>query len=477
MSSSVRSVRSSSLGPAPSGEDLSCPLKTMFMQDSGDEVQRAYLGDMAKLAGKYDFKLVIQMPSYGTAQELALDLCTRTGLSLAQLRNVAAAIDSKDAFSAWGEDNKIITNPDARTGDMDVLVPPMIDHHVLAWAQGYTKDEGFHAYSSDFQGAVSGRDEGEIARRFALSLGQPVFTTRSYLEGGNVLPGTGRDGKPCALVGRDSVIVTAFHLMASDGLDRTQWAHRAKTLRTSIDEVTLARVQDKLTWAEQQATPEDAVKFLAAIEMSKETIASDLRIPYANLTMLTQAEFHIDMCTRPLRPDQVMLNHPAEAWALLNAMLEPGATRLKVWERTELEEMQSKAFEEIQTSGPVYDTIKAELEAAGKTVLLAPGIFASSTRQNNFMNGVPGTDGRGETFYFVNGSSILPLQKAVGKFLKEKAHIDHVEFVAREGGGSATLSAGEISVSWSGAMDCREVHTSALYRGPNLFELLPGGSA
>jgi hypothetical protein len=160
------------------------------------------------------------------------------------------------------------------------------------------------------------------------------------------------------------------------------------------------------------------------------------------------------MHVRPVAPGEVMVNHPAECIELIDEALRD--RRATSWQKTELRQMQARAERELAQMGPLCDEIIAQLEDAGLIVTRAPGVFQSEVRRANFMNGVPGTTDDGVAYYITTGSTIAPLQRAFGRFIR-KIGVNKVHFIANAGGSRSKLSAGELSLEMDGAFDCREV--------------------
>lgn len=456
----------SSDGPAP--EDLSARMKTVWMPGYGDEIQDVYVADMARLAPTLGFHIVLEVPAWASIAGVAAGLVNSTGIPVQELDQVVDVVKTSEYASAWGEDNKILTNGNDPEKPVKVLVPPDVSSLDLSKAEAFTAEEGYHLHREGFQGAVTDRDEDDAAIAVAKSLGHVHKRTKTYIEGGNLLPGTTSDGEAYAMVGRDSLVISAFHLDSEGEFSSSEVAAKVAELQaegrmpSALVEATakkLLRVKQWTSWSAPSsvtaALRAEARAFLAKLELTHAILAKDLELAPERVLVVTQPEFHIDMHMRPLAPGEVLVQHPARCIELLDeALLDPAA---KAWERSELQAMRANAVSELQELGAVYDQIVAELQEAGLIPILAPGVFANHHRQANFLNAVPGTTKDGETYFLTNASSIKPLERAFERFMKDLG-VDRVEFLGGAWGGRYSLSASEHSLELSGGLDCREVN-------------------
>lgn len=476
-----RGVRTNATGP--DAEDLSSRMKTVWMAGYDSAEQASYVADMARLGAELGFNLMLQVPRWAPLAGVAAGLVRSTGLPVEALDQVVDLVPTDTYPSVWGEDNKILTNGDDRDRPVKVLVPPDISDRSLYKAEVFTQDEGYHRYYEGFQGAVDARNEPDAAVDAADGVGRRVERTATYIEGGNLLPGTTPDGGTYALVGRDTVIISAFHLeeigaFAPDEVRRKRIAmERDGTLTEDLVVETGAKLQaaeDAAAgwWGAPEVDFDQAADFAAKIELTKEQLAKDIDLPADRLVVVTQPEFHIDMHMRPLAPGEVLVQHPAACIELIDeALRDPDLRR---WEEVELQDMRRNAQRDLELMGPVYDRIIGELEAAGLIAVEAPGVFHSYNRQANFMNAIPGTTADGEQYFLTNASSIRPLERAFARFV-EGLGVDRVEFLGADGGGRDSLSASEVSLEYSGGLDCREVNHAGTRRPrADLANLLRG---
>lgn len=461
-------------------EDLSSRLKTLWIQGYSDNVQRAFVEDLVLLAHDKGLKVTLHLDQNLSVGSVARDLTARTGLSLQELDKVLDIVRSDTIPSVWGEDNKILTDGDDVRVAPKVLVPPDIGSNSFSRAMLYTANEGYHpSQPGSFQGAVDERGEAYISYQLAKELGRDSKITECYIEGGNMVPGTTTDGKPYALVGRDSLILSAYHLddsrkfsrsavdaqvrkMETTGAFKTsevdETARRLKAMDVALQNGWFDAYLDQPTTLPNQIRPTQAditkaKEFLAKLELTKDLMAKDVGIPKERLVFIDQPEFHIDMAVRPLGPGEVMVNHPRRSIQLLDeALRDP---QLRSSERRELQEMRTHAQRELTELGPVYDRIIQQLESSGLLVAQAPGVFESNSRKANFMNAVPGHTPDGTATYITIGSSIKPLERAFETFVKSLG-VEDVHFV----GGKMVeygMTAGEVSLEMMGGIDCREV--------------------
>jgi hypothetical protein len=441
-------------------EDLSAEVKTFLIQGPNDLTEQAFVEDLLALAPTYGYTVTLQVAHERVVPDLADRLRVALGMTPEELDSVLDIVVTEALTYAdmmpWGEDNKILT------GDR-MLVPPVLSETTLRKAMRFTQDEGYHAFvSGSFQGAVSKNSESKVAQLLAKELSLPVRETKFYLEGGNLLSGSLVDGSGYGVIGRDTLVISAFHLDENNAFTQAKVsAQKAKTVPSEQDLASTMNNLRRVHEAENDAVSSDAglrseaEDFLAKLQLTKSLIAKDLGIAPDKLVEIAQPEFHIDMNLRPLGPGEVMVHHPRQALELLDeALQDPYATD---WQLQELQEMRDSAEQELETLGPVCDEIVAQLEAAGLLVVPVGGVFASKQRQANFMNAVPGTTDDGRTFYLTTGSTLSPLERAFERTIKSLG-VSDVEFLAKFGGTRDVLSPGERSIQDKGALDCREVH-------------------
>lgn len=252
------------------------------------------------------------------------------------------------------------------------------------WKLRSTVDRRFPLADYGRHGAVNSGDYQEIYKNLGKEMGRQVKTSRSYLEGGNVLTGTLTDGSGYALVGRDSLAVTRAVLDAGSGTEVSQ----------------------------QQAL---------------DIVAADLGLRAANVHPVEQGgAFHIDMHLTAVAPGTVVLNDAEKAFMLQEAWLRedhqaerpadlaPDAGLLSRWGHSikmrlwrgrgqklerQLEAMQQAAGERAARENEVL----VDLRAAGLKVHRLAGCFVypdNPTRDaSNFLNARFGVNEQGQRFY------------------------------------------------------------------------------
>jgi hypothetical protein len=235
------------------------------------------------------------------------------------------------------------------------------------------------------QGLVEREGGQPVAAALAALRGAKLREAVTYLEGGNVLLGTLPDGRPYALVGRDSAAVS----------------------RTLLER--------------QRGTPVAEADVVTAM-------ARDLGVAPELLFLVEQpGVFHLDMAMTLLTPGTVVLNDAMEAFRLQTTWLRED---YEAW-RPQRGAFTSEAdylrkLELWREAGRIVDaTIAslwkyterfiryeartlADLEAAGLKVLRVPGRFPHPARAweldiMNFLNGEAGTSPSGRTYFITQG--------------------------------------------------------------------------
>ena len=463
------------LAPAPQG--ITHVIRTVWMPaTSYDEVQGVFLAEMLALAQIYGFKLVVQVSNRGDVKAWRQRLIEMQTTPVTNLDEHLAFISAGGSFTAWGQDNKVLTVPHPTTGRPAILYPANVPSKLFDLARAFTGYEGYHGRNPSFQGAVAIRHEGINAHAFAQRAGIHSRCTRTYLEGGNVLAGQRPNGKPYALVGRDSQVVSAF-ILEQRGLFTLEQVQRRihemqgqgrlgdAIVREALPKLRAARSRGS-SWREWlclQVTADDTRAFLAKLDLTHDCIAADLGLSRSQVCIITQPDFHLDMHMRSMQPGQVMLNDPRACAMLLENILAGERMSRQHWEFVELHDALSHATEESYSESDTVDAIASELKAFGLRCVLAPGVMRSGRRRVNFMNGVAGCTEDGQTFYFTNASTLQPLQRAFEAFVKQTTGVQHVEFVGSLAGNSYTHNMAEVSLEHAGGLNCREVHSNAAF--------------
>ena len=491
---------------APTTEDASSRLKYMHMSNYGNDTQAEYIRDNICVAAKEGFKVVIQANPGFKKEQLIDDLVKKNGFSLQEAQKMVdkyVEIATTDTSGyVWGEDNKWVTASDSKH---QMKIPPVIDEDALNRLNSFAKtpigrnsgDEGFavegypraNLSDNDPNRRVTTTEQGAVnqsnAAREGKSLGEKrgdVQTTRTYIEGGNMLAGAMPNGEAYAVVGRDSLLISTFNFDNEYKKDPNkvpefdpsniskkvdEMEKGGKFSQSLIDQTT--RKLENAGYIEQLSSPEDKIKaakdFLAKLDITQDIMAQDIGIPREKITFVPQPDFHIDMHMRPMGPGQVMINDYDANIELIDKALvkaKPGS-----WEEKELKTMKENAVEMKKLMGPVMDEIKKQLEESGLKVVKSPGVIESKmengrTRQVNFMNAIPGTStGTDEKYYMTNYCSVAPLREAYEEYMQQNFDVDKIYWMGSSEGGKNTKSVSEQSLDDQGGLDCRENHELA----------------
>jgi hypothetical protein len=263
------------------------------------------------------------------------------------------------------------------------------------------------------QGVVE-RDHGqEVAAAIAAARGIDLEEAMTYLEGGNVLLGTLPNGKPYALVGRDSVAVS--HAL----LER----HAGHMVNEA--DVILA-------------------------------IARDLGVGATQVFLVEQpGVFHLDMAMTLLAPGTVVMNDAMEAFRLQAQWLREDHERwrpprtvaqseavyiydLALWREAgeALERTIANLWKYTERFARAESRAIADLEGTGLRVLRVPGRFLHPTRPwdrdaMNFLNGEAGTNARGGTFFVTLGGDARAERLIADLLLGPDTGLDRVYFAPR----------------------------------------------
>lgn len=494
---------------APGVEDASGRLENAVMGGyPRSSPQDDYIRDMIGVAQQENFKVTVQVSRGTDIPALKQNLISQipTISTEAELDQHLTLLPSDSEGYVWAEDNKwiqadgsVVTTPDAdfaniqsrQFTDYDTGIGPnhvgSQGHHTAGQPRNDTNNLVPHDNS---QGAVTDRNEHNSAETLSQALGRgKARTTRTYNEGGNMLVGSFPNGDPYAVIGKDGVIASTFHLreqfsqdpasvtefLSSNikarqqqmGLDGAFATLPADT-QTLIDDTAQRLLQGPLTPANTASARADAIEFMVQQDIVKDIFATDVGVSRENLIFIDQPEFHIDMHMRPVAPGQIMVNDFAANERLLKDAISratPGS-----WEETELQGMLKHNTEMASVMGDVMSRISSQLQEGGLEVVSAPGVMegpmanphptqSDPSRHVNFMNAIPSTrPGTNEQIYITNYTSIAPLRAAFEDYAQTQG-IEKVYWVGDQGGGEQFKSAAESSL-WPGmgGLDCRENH-------------------
>ncbi len=225
--------------------------------------------------------------------------------------------------------------------------------------------------------------------------------------------GTRPDGSPYVIIGRDSVLLSVFHLENTKHFEKSDVQ---SVLQTKIKKMlfkpedvkqTLEKLKVVKGFFENHHTASEKrtmVKaFIAKIELVKEIFPNDLGVPQKDLIFISQPDFHIDMHMRPLGPSQILLQDYRESLKFIEESIQDIDRRLKLtdielsgtteqkvvadlnrykeevnWRKKELISMREHA-QEIQTVlQPLMLQIQTQLMSNNIQVIQAPGLMEAT---------------------------------------------------------------------------------------------------
>ena len=401
---------------SPSAEDATARIKKIHMSGLYDtnSPQGDYIRDMIREAKDQGFKVVLQITQDPADPAKAADLKAKLVADLsgvvadvAELNKYVEVLEADRRDYVWAEDNKWLT-ADGKTvrttpkvsGDSQSAAEAFVSadlglgkaskgyveegHHTAGKARVDKENSEFPAGLVDegaLQGAVTNRNEHLSAKALADKTGKALDTTRTYNEGGNMLAGTLPNGQPYGVIGRDGVLMSAFHLqeqfaadaskvpefdpknvearlkeLKKSGIDPTEISQTVKRLESvyARDPDDLGSDAAKAQFrAEKKEFEKDktafAEKFVAKLDIVKDIFAEDTKIPREQLIFVPQPDFHVDMHMRPVAPGQVMINDFKQNIALIDAALKKAAPGS--WEEKELKTMRKTCRGDAEDHG------------------------------------------------------------------------------------------------------------------------------
>lgn len=452
-------------------EDASRVLKEVYMNifASTDLTSYDYVKDMLKVGMLEDFKIIVQVPHDMDIDKLKTHFAQDLNITQDKLDNYLKVVTANKIESIWIEDRQYFVGNKLK-------VPAYASRDACDKARDFTEDEGVHRLdipgAKTFQGAVTSRKEQATAKELA-KLGIEVQEAKTYMEGGNIVSGTLPNGERYSLVGRDSLIISYFHLEEKNAFSSQEVFNKIKELKTQ-GKLTEDAINQQIQQLEQKnmiITPRDilakrqasntnltddeikkiiAQEFMAKLEITKDLMAKDLGIKYENLNIISQPDFHIDMHIRPVGAGQIMVHDYGASIKLLKEALSSPETSKD--ERQTLQDMLKFARTHHDKADVVTDEIVQQLENAGFNIIRTPGVFDSGYFKVNFMNAVPAKNTKGEPYYITNScpDSLQNLAKAF------KKHMQDMNIKVYFVGGEKVQD----SLDLMGGLDCRTVEVS-----------------
>ncbi len=335
---------------------------------------------------KNSFMQDVTLPKQAAVMEQLTNIGRREGFNV-------AGYDISNC-NHWGQDDKIIR----RFKDKSVIVPGVGTKFLTpTYSDRKFKDNNHRR-----------------VERFSQMTGMEIVEPATYLfEGGNVFLGK-KDGVPCMLAGESDLLYQCESL-SNQGCKRPEInliKHSAESLNGFSKQIR-AQYQD------------------AALEDIGKTFGVEAK----NVSIIPQANFHLDMFLRPVGFPKVLINNPRRALQNLANLAENAKTSDERFYWSEL-------FD--KTEG-YYDSIKEEGWASTgqvKSVLIRQGFIPvgigaiyGEKGDINFINAVVNKHSDGRIGYITNSASSsnpddLKLEDLFEQQLKDKlGNVEDVYFV------------------------------------------------
>ena len=362
--------------------------------DSSDSASLGFIAQMAAVGRVEDFHVVANCEAESEAKKL------QRKLPESSAHNVTCVVNP-GGHDTWAEDHGEYTD----AGEM--VIPAILpadfpidklvnkDRVLRFYPQAGPKLGDFSLYPKiDFSihGSVNDRTTQQEALAGAMATGATAYKMAvSYVEGGNFMPGRLQDGTPFALVGKDSVAVTAGVL------------HKG---------------------GRKGHSNSDAVK----------QIARDYGLKPAQVIPVEQpGEFHIDMAMALAGPGQVLLNDSRAVADLQKQWInEAYEGKWIQWgKRSQLQEVERRA----EHLALYENMVESDLKKAGLQVFRVPGCFPASkgNAEMNFFNLRQGKNAEGESFAVAMGGDERAEKAFAHTLLSEiPAGYQRIHFLDRE---------------------------------------------
>lgn len=370
---------------------FACPLKELHLQPTGEKANLVLATQLKKIGKSSGFRVVVQLAkkTFSSFSDIPFNKeCNK-------LENAAKLL--------WGQDNKVFLE----RHNCDVLA----------------------------ENGVIRKKETGLVRKLADSLKVPYKKMSSYLDGGNFFIGKDHNGEKFALVGEDSIKLTAQKIAAKQ-------LNLGAKYKETINAI--SREQLLIDYIEQNKT--------ALTEQAKQAIAKDLNVSSEKVMFIRQPDFHIDLAIRPLKYPYVLVNDASLTTKFLDEYIKKSARG---------EEQQGKISRLISElnffkGGPSSEYSSADetisqLKALGFKPIRVPGVINEIDNPffkdicdldvftkgclANFMNAIVHEKPDGKLVYITNKSPAnsygIDFNQMFESYAKKVApNIDEIHFVA-----------------------------------------------
>jgi len=289
-------------------------------------------------------------------------------------------------------------------------------YSMLPIEEAHFFDDGYSAFGHGF----SERNL-ETAKEDAIQARIRYRWGKTCIEGGNCRIFVGKDGRPKALVGYHSLLLSYLALEQAgyfrDNEERVEkLAHRIdypqedsyrvarNLLLTKQQYEKRERYSSKDKILSKPTEPhkyyELALEFEAKLRMTKEKIAEELGIPEDQIAFLTQENFHIDLEVFAGPEDVVFVHDEESAISIIEERQKKGER-----ERPILESYLKNAHSRLDRSLAMRAKNQKAIESIGCRVVRVAGDFIGpqSEHRINFMNGLFLND-RHKPHFITNGT-------------------------------------------------------------------------
>lgn len=418
------------------------PIGEMHVAGYRGQTEMAIVRDLLGIASIEDFRIVVHVPKGASVEEMKKRIAMESGFDRApalldrhlEIRELDVG---QEYFHTYPEDPQIpIWDPKRRAFGL-LGVAPISEKTFEAFEQHVNGEAHYLALAQEQGMGRRFADEAEARARASHGAGRtPLFAVRarSYLEGGNVIAGTRANGHTYAIVGEDSVFISAMHL-------------------------------------EEQGVLSPSLPPDVQLAVTKKIIAEDLGLPEMDVVFIEQPTFHIDMLLEPLGPGVLAAGTHRATEAFLKRVMARKDLRPGQWR------ILTAMLEENARRKPLIDPIldrviqilrsKLDLEIIEMPGHMSTGDLATvdpcssrSSRELNFANAVPGIGPDGRAFYITNGSSTLAVEAEFRKLVAEtpKLGISRVYFVGSGKPAANLHSFAAENLDHGAGVDCSEIH-------------------